>query len=199
VYNNERGPNCLRNIGPYVNLAQRLDCSLIRVALKSDDDIAWARQAADIAADAGIRLAHQCHTLSLFETIESIERTLQRIDHPNFGLIFEPANLELCGQDYGPATIQRLAGWIFNVYLQNQVIQPDGPVTLDTWCRGRVAFRIQQIHEPGGIDFERVLGGLKQIGYGGTITVHQCAPQDQSAGESARRTASFLRWCWQPP
>ena len=87
VYNNDRGPDCLRDITPYLRLAQRLNAPLVRVALKSDEDIPWAQQAADEAIRVGIKLVHQCHTLSLFETVDSIERTLLKIDRPNFGLI----------------------------------------------------------------------------------------------------------------
>jgi sugar phosphate isomerase/epimerase len=197
VYNNARGPNCLRDIEPYLRLARRLSSPLIRVAMKSADDIPWAQRAADAANHFGLRLAHQCHTLSLFETVESIEHTLRSIDRPNFGLIFEPANLELCGQDYGSPTLERLAPWVFNVYLQNQAIRPTGLVELDTWCRGPVRFDIRQIDEPGGIDFQRVLTGLRRIGYDGPVTVHQCAPDDQSPIESARRASDFLRACWE--
>ena len=60
------------------------------------------------------KLVHQCHNQSLFETLDEIVLRLREIDRPNFGLIFEAANLELCGQGYGPAAIQRLAPWIEN-------------------------------------------------------------------------------------
>ncbi len=193
VYNNERGPGCLRNITPFLQLAQRLQSPLIRVALKCEEDISWAQRAADEAADFNIRLVHQCHTLSLFETVEGIEQTLRQIGRPNFGLILEPANLEICGQPYGPETIERLEPWIFNVYLQNQILRPNGRITLDTWCRGPVALDLIQIHEPGGVDFDLVFDGLERIGYRGTVTVHQSAPEGQSPIASASATAAFLR------
>ncbi len=193
VYNNAKGPQCLRNIEPYLELAQQLRAPMLRVALKKTDDIVWAQRAADLAAERGLQLAHQCHTLSLFETVAGIEKTLQAIDRPNFGLIYEPANLELCGQAYGPATIQRLAPWIFNVYLQNQRICDDGAVSLDTWCRGPVRFDLVQIHERGGVDFEQVFAGLHAIGYQGVVTVHQSAGAGQTPRESAAATAEYLR------
>jgi sugar phosphate isomerase/epimerase len=193
VYNNERGPACLRNISPYLELAARLKAPLIRVALKVEDDIAWAQRAADAAAGYGIRLAHQCHTQSLFETVEGIERTLQRIGRPNFGLIYEPANLELCGQDYGAKTIERLAPWIANVYLQNQVLRSNGKLTLHTWCRGPVPFDLIPIHAPGGIDFETVFGRLAAIGYHGPVTVHQAGALGENPRETAALTADYLK------
>ena len=192
VYNNEQAPACLRDITPYLDLAGRLGAGFIRVAIKSEEDIPFARAAADEAAARGIVLLHQCHIQSLFETIDQIEATLESIDRPNFGLIYEAANLEECGQDYGPDTIRRLAPWIKNVYLQNQRLNPNGAVTLETWCRGPVSFDLIDIPEPGGIDFASILKGLQAVDYSGWVTVHQSAPQSGSAEASARATARYL-------
>ena len=193
VYNNENGPSVLRGITPYLRLAKRLGAPRIRVALKQESDISHAQRAADEAVEYGIQLVHQCHTLSLFETVESIERTLMAIDRPNFGLVYEPANLEICGQDYGVDTIERLGKWVFNVYLQNQVLKLDGSVTLPTWYAGDVSFDLISVHSSGGIDFGRVFSGLKAIDYDGTITVHQSAQPGETPEESAGRTADFLK------
>ncbi|MCG8600348.1 MAG: sugar phosphate isomerase/epimerase [Verrucomicrobiales bacterium] len=195
VYNNEKGPDCLRKITPYLDLAERLGSSLIRVCLKEQDDIAPARSAADEARERGIQLAHQCHIGSIFETVDQIIESLDAIDRPNFGLIYEAANLEQCQQDYGPDTIRRLAPWIRNVYLQNQRLDAEGAVTLETRCAGPVSFDIIEIPEAGGIDFASVFDGLKQVGYEGPITVHQSAPEDGATSplESAVKTADFLR------
>ena len=59
--NNERGPDALRNITPYLDLAEALDCDLLRICMKKDDDIVWAQRASDEAAERSIRLAHQSH------------------------------------------------------------------------------------------------------------------------------------------
>lgn len=61
--------------------------------MKTENDIAAVRRAADESAERGITLVHQCHTQSLFETVDDIEMQLKQLDHPNFGLIFEAANL----------------------------------------------------------------------------------------------------------
>jgi sugar phosphate isomerase/epimerase len=194
VYNNERGPRCLSNMTPYFDLAEQFEAPMIRVCIKTEKDIAAACRAADQAAERGITLVHQCHVQSLFETVNEIESWLKRIDRPNFGLIFEAANLEECRQNYGPATIARLAPWIRNVYLQNQRLTPDGAITLETWTHGPVSFDVIGIHEPGGIDFALVFDGLRQVGYDGIVTVHQSAPQDGSSPiAAAARTAEFLR------
>jgi len=193
VHNNDRGPNCLQDITPHLNLAQDFGAKLIRVCIKKESDILAARRAADEAAQRGITLVHQCHVQSLFETVDEIESRLRQIDRPNFGLIFEAANLEECRQDYGPATIARLAPWIRNVYLQNQRLNSEGAITLDTWTHGPVSFDMINIPDPGGIDFSVVFDGLKQSGYDGIVTVHQPAPQDGDHLRAATKTARFLK------
>jgi sugar phosphate isomerase/epimerase len=192
VYNNDRGPSALRNIQPYLVLAQQMGSRMIRVAVKSEADIPWAQRAADQAAEFGIQLVHQCHTLSLFETVESIVATLTKIDRPNFGLIYEPANLETCGQDYGPTTLKLLFPWIFNIYLQNQILSPSGAVSLDTWCRGPVRFDLIPIHEPRGIDFGLIVRTLRDLGYHGFLTAHQSAMNDETSTQTAQRTREYL-------
>jgi len=192
VYNNASGPNCLRRIAPYLDLALALNAPLIRVALKSEEDIHWAQRAADEAAERNLKLVHQCHTQSLFETVGGIEQTLRRIGRANFGLIYEPANLELCGQDYRHKTIRRLAPWIFNVYLQNQVLKPDGKLSLLTWCRGSVPFDLIPIAQAGGIDFAAVFEALAGIGYAGPVTVHQSRNENEPVSDSIRETANYL-------
>ena len=194
VYNNDQGPECLRNITPSLDLAEALGAPLLRVCIRKDEDFEWAQRAADEAAERSLRLAHQCHAASLFETADQIIESLNRIGRPNFGLIYEAGNLEECGEDYGPDTLARLAPWIFNVYLQNQRLNPQGKITLETWTRGPVTFDVLPMTGPNGIDFPRIFDGLHAIGYDGTVTVHQSGPEKGgNALEAARETALFLQ------
>ena len=171
--NNEHGPDSLRDIGPSLDVAATLGCDLVRVCLKKPDDIPVARQAADLAAQRGIRLAHQCHTTSLFEQVEPMLQVLEQIDRPNFGLIYEPANLLLCGEPYGEATIQRLQPRLMNVYVQNHRLDPAGPESLPTYCLGERRFHHLPLWEQGGVDFSAVFAGLRAVAYDGYFTIHQ--------------------------
>ena len=171
--NNADGPNSLRDISTSLDVAQAFNCDLIRVCMKSNDDIEYARQAADLAAKRGIRLAHQCHTTSIFEEVDQILWVLEQINRENFGIIYEPANLMLNGQGYGVDTLQRLAPYIMNVYVQNHRLDPEGPEELDTFCRGPVRFHHLYLWEPGGVDFTEVFQGLHAINYDGSFTIHQ--------------------------
>ena len=169
--NNANGPNSLRNIGPSLDVAEALGCDLIRVCLKSDDDLPHAREAAQQAAERDIRLAHQCHTTSVFEQIDQILANLATIGQPNFGLIYEPANLMLCGEPYSAEALRQLAPHLMNVYIQNHRLDAAGPVSLPTYCRGEVRFHHLPIWETGGVETEAVFAGLREINWTGHFTI----------------------------
>jgi sugar phosphate isomerase/epimerase len=191
--NNDHGPDSLRQIGPSLDVAEALGCDLIRVCLKTEEDIPHAKRAADLAAARNIRLAHQCHTTTLFEQVDGSLEVLDRIGRPNFGLIYEPANLMLCGEDYGLATLRRFKPYLMNVYVQNHRLDPSGPVELETWCLGPRRFHHIPIWETGGVDFPAVVAALREIGYDGTFTIHQAFAELMGPREAAEQSAKYLR------
>ncbi len=193
--NGDDGPDSLRDIGPSLDVAEALGCKLIRVCLKNDEDIPHAREAAKQAADRGMCLAHQCHTTSIFERVEQIIANLEAIGQPNFGLIYEPANLMLCGESYGTDTLCQLAPHMMNVYIQNHQLDQEGPVSLPTFCRGEVRFHHLPIWESGGIDTSKVFSGLHEIEWEGHFTIHQAEGIEtiDEAHSYALRCAKFVR------
>ena len=188
--NNEDGPNSLCNIGPSLDVAEALGCDLIRICMKRPADIPLAREAAIAAAQRNIRLAHQCHTTSLFEELEPMLALLDELGQPNFGVIYEPANLMLCNQDYDLGTLQRLQPHLMNVYVQNHRLDRDGPVALDTFCLGERRFHHIDPWETGGVDFQQVFSGLRGIQYEGYFTIHQA-----QGIETAAEATAFARRC----
>lgn len=191
--NSAEGPGCLRNITPHLDLAETLRCDLIRICMKTEADVPCAQKAADEARERSIRLAHQSHTRSLFETVDGSLEILKKVARPNFGLIYEPANLALCGEDYGPEALRAFAPHLFNVYLQNHVPDPDGAKPMETWAQGTIMSTLRPLDSPGGIDFGAVFRGLKAIDYDGYVTLHHAFGGDLPPDEAALRSATFLR------
>jgi sugar phosphate isomerase/epimerase len=191
--NDDNAPRCLRNIAPYLDLAESFGADMIRVGMKKEEDIIWAQRASDEARGRNIRLAHQSHVATLFETVDGSIETLRKINRPNFGLIYEPANWMICLQDYGPATIKRVQPWLMNVYLQNHLLTPQGKASVDTWARGRVPLDHIGLWEKGGVDFDRVFEGLHAIGYSGYVTVHQAFAEIMTPQEAAVKSYQFLK------
>ena len=164
----------LRNLGPTLERAAALGADLMRVGVKSEEDVVWARRAADEAREHGIRLAQQTHTATPFETAAGCREMIERIDRPNFGLILEPANFALCGEDYGPAALAPLGPSVFNVYVQNLRVTDSGDSSVET-NRGPVRYERLVIGDPAGIDLRRFFNGLAAIDYQGYVTSHQPA------------------------
>lgn len=191
--NNDAATGALREIVPYLDLAGALGCDLVRVMLHRDTDIDDARRAADSAAERGIRLSHQMHWGSLFETVDGALEVLGRIDRPNFGVTYEPANMLACGEDYGAAAIARLAPHIFNVYFQNVRLDPDSPVTFATRCRGAVPVRFIALDDQAGIDPRPLIDALKTVDYDGWVSIHQPLLEGETVETSvAAAAAQFL-------
>ncbi|QDT90743.1 sugar phosphate isomerase/epimerase family protein [Gimesia algae] len=173
--NNDQAPQALRHIEPSLHVAEVLGSQLVRVCLKTMDDIPYAQQACDLAAERGIQLVHQFHPACLFEELDKSIAVLKQIDRPNFGLIYEPASLLMCGQDYGKNAIREILPWLRNAYVQNLVVTDEGPDHLETWCLGDRPFRLLPYWDESGqgIDFTEVFSGLKAVDYQGFMTVHQ--------------------------
>lgn len=191
--NNDDGPKSLRNITPSLDVAETLGCDLIRVCLKKEEDIPFAQAAADEAGARGIRLAHQCHTTTLFEDIDGSLQMLERIGRDNFGLIYEPANLMLCGVSYGEDALRRFRPHLMNVYVQNHRLDPEGPEALETWRLGERQFHHIPLWEPGGVDFRVVVAGLRAVEYDGFFTIHQAYAHLMGPEEAATRSAQYIR------
>lgn len=191
--NTERAGVALRQIGRHLDLAQALGGDLVRVGMKALSDIPWARRAADEAAERGMRLAHQLHVCTLFESVEQSLRVVREVGRPNFGLTYEPSNLLVCGEDYGEATLRAIAPHLFNVYLQNIAPRPGGPNTIETWVNGPVAYDLVDFGDPRGIDFPRVMAGLEAVGYDGWVTVHQNVANGTDIAAGSRAIAGYLR------
>ncbi len=190
--NNDEGPQCLRNITPYLDLAEAFGSDLIRVCMKKEEDIAWAQRSCDEAQERGIRLAHQAHNSSIFETVDGSVDVLEKIDRENFGLIYEPANWMIADEPYGREAIEKARPWIFNVYVQNHRLNPAGETAVETWKRGPVQIDHIGLWEEGGVEFESVFAALRAGGYAGYVTVHQAFEGVMTVDEAVRKSAAYL-------
>ena len=191
--NDENGPQGLRQITPYLELAETFGADLIRICMKKEEDIVWAQRAADQARERKIRLAHQSHAASLFETVDGSVQVLKKVGRPNFGIIYEPANWMISQQDYGPATIQKLKPWLMNVYLQNHLLTPRGKAFVETWTRGKVPLDHIGLWEKSGVDFDKVFDGLYAVDYSGYVTVHQAFAEIMTPQAAAVKSYQYLK------
>jgi sugar phosphate isomerase/epimerase len=115
------------------------------------------------------------------------------VGRDNFGIIYEPANLEQCGEDYGPDTVGAYLPYTFNVYLQNLRISAGGESNGEAWSRGKFRFDQVPMWEDGGLDFAPGLAALEEAGYEGYVTLHQAATPPVTTEEFVVETARYLK------
>jgi sugar phosphate isomerase/epimerase len=191
--NNDKAPDGLRNIGPYLDVAEILGADLIRIGMKKEEDIAAAQRASDQARERKIRLGHESHQGTLFETIAGSLDILKRVNRPNFGLIYEAGNWMVAGQDYGLETIRKFRPWIMNVFIQNYRIAPNGKSTVATWTKGPVKVDLIGSWERGGVDYAKVFRALHSIGYNGYVTAFAAFSSFATPQEAAAKSYRHLK------
>jgi len=118
----------LRGITPYLDLTEAMGSRLVRVMMQTEDDIPFARRAADEAAERGLTLMHINHWGTLFESVDESLETLAAIGRSNFQVAFEPGNLLSCRAPHGPDALARLAPHLVNVFFQNVRLDPASPI-----------------------------------------------------------------------
>jgi sugar phosphate isomerase/epimerase len=178
----------LHEPAPYFELAAELGCDLLRVMIRSDEEVELTRQVCQVAGERGLRIAGQTHWNTQFESVDGALDVVRRVDRPNFGVTFEPSNLMVCGNDYGRAAIERLAPHLFNVYFQNTRLRDDGPIVWKTRSRGPVAVEYLPVSDPAGIDLREMVAALQDVGYHGWFTVHQPLQPGQLAESAIRES-----------
>jgi sugar phosphate isomerase/epimerase len=99
----------------------------------------------------------------------------------------------IADEDYGRPAIERIRDYIFNVYVQNHLITPDGSASVNTWKKGPVRLNHIGLWEQGGVRFEEVFEALRAIRYEGYVTVHQAFEGVMSVDEAAKKSADYLR------
>ncbi len=189
--NDEHAGQALRDIEPYLGLATAFGARLVRIMIKTPEDLSFASRAAATAHERGLTLAHQMHTGTLVESIDEALTVARTVDSPAFGITYEPANLMACGEPWDRHAIARLAPILVNVYLQNHRLDPAGADTLRR-REGPVRVTNLPLDAPGGIDLDEIFTGLNAISYHGPVTVHQAALPNITIAASARRYFQLL-------
>ena len=56
--------------------------------VRTDEEVELLKLACDTVAEHGVRIAHQTHFFTLFETVDESLEIVKRVDRPNFGITF---------------------------------------------------------------------------------------------------------------
>jgi len=164
--NNDRAADCLRNITPYLTVAEIFGCDMVRVGVKKEEDIPFAQRAADEARERKIRLVHHAEYRTMFATFEETMSTLKAINRKNFGFVHDECQWMVNTKDYRADQMgdkmKAIRPWLWNVYVKNQPREGSDPNRPEI-----------PMADKGGVDWDRHFDALNAIGYTGYITVHE--------------------------
>ena len=175
-------------------VALALDCRLVRVQLVRAEEIPFAQELADLAAERGMRVMSQIRSQTLFATVDMALETLGKIGRDNFGVAFDPSDLMLDGaEDYGEGAVRRLGNRVFACFLQAYKPAPEGselPETIYVIGRGWLP---ALPGEQGSVDIPSVFRGLKAIGFNGFVVVAAPRHPQVESRNLARIWHDYLR------
>lgn len=175
-------------------VALSLDARLVRVQLVREQEIPFAQELADLAAERGMRVMSQIHSGTLFGSVDMALATLDKIGRDNFGVAFGASDLMLDGQeDYGEGAVRRLGRRVFVCFLEAYKPAPPGSELPEAiYVAGR-AWLPALPGEQGSADIPSVFRGLTAIGFNGfAVVVAPRHPQVESRN-LARIWHEYLR------
>jgi len=193
-YNSKDDDACaadLEELRRFAGLAHVLDCDLVRLlvggpasAQASAADwarpIEWLGRAASVAAAEGVTAVIEIHNNDLVDDVASSLRVMQEVGSDHLGLIFEPANMFICGKEYREQAVTALAKHIAHVHVKDAIVLP-----AEESAQG-LPFRIMPLGL-GQMDYLSVFRGLQSISYLGYVCVELA--ESASAGLAPRYLA----------
>ena len=182
----------LRNIKPCLDLADYLGTNLVRIMVKSQDDIIYAQKALDEALERGITLSQQTHWGTLAETIDETLTLINKINRKNFGITFEPANLMACGSDYSITGLKKLLPYLVNFYFQNIILDHHGLHEFKTNAKGNIKVKYVALDNSDGILVHPFIKFLNEMNYKGWFTIHQPLIDNQTIEDAIKEASSLF-------
>lgn len=148
-------------------------------------------QAADELARTNVRLAMEIHFGGLLETIDSSLQLIDCIQHPNAGLILDPGNMAIVGEEYGAAAVGRLGRHIFHVHAKDIRLHAQMPQDRAGGVYKQTAYTVELMGN-GHVDHGPALQALLGCGYSEYISLEAqvagVVPRDIAAHEYAAVT-----------
>jgi len=157
-----------------LDIAQDLGCGRIRAS----GDVPTVQAAAELAKPDGIRLGVQMHTNGDYETVALAKETLAEIGRANFGVVIEPANLYMAGDEFSAANFSQIADHIFWCHIQSLIIAPpdQAPSKLKLRDGREVGYQRVPIRENTGCDLPAFFSALKATGFNDYVNCLEPVP-----------------------
>jgi len=135
------------------------------------DTIANLREVSERAGPAGLTIALECHVRSVFETIENAVRVVEQ--EPWLPQSYDPSHFIMRGVDLRDTL---------------PLLKAAAHVHLRDCAPGKLQTHMGE----GTLDLDWVVGGLKDAGYTGVLSIEYLQPQEGDACDDIRRMRDRL-------
>lgn len=129
----------------------------------------WMAQVAELLAAEQLRLVMEIHHGGLVETIASSMKLLGRMGQGNVGLVFDPGNMAIAGEEYGPEAVRQLGRSIFHVHTKDVKFYAEKPVDRKTGFSHGKHFAVVLMGQ-GDVDHRPAYEALRENGYNGFVS-----------------------------
>ncbi len=177
----------------YMDIAEELDCDMIRVMPGGPRDVRDAREdhwgravhylaeCCDRALSRGVGIIVE-NNWGLSITVDSTLDLVAQVDRPNLGINYDPGNLYRMGQYYGVEALERFGELVWNV----QVKDADKSTGEDLY---------QCLLGEGQVDYETIFAWLLGEEYEGFVSAecHREPDNKMSAVDIARHEFTAIR------
>lgn len=149
----------------------------------------WLQGAADLAAEAGVKLAMELHFGGLTESAEDGVRLCEMVNRPSLGIILDPGNMFIAGVDFGEAAVRAAGDRIFHVHVKDEARtdDPSDPAHFDV--EGKLF--AHRLLGAGEVDHGPAFAALARMGYEGYLSA-ECHGAQGDPEQVARHELSAL-------
>ena len=137
------------------------------------------RRAANLAGERGVKLISQLHVNTLTDTVQHCEEFFAKLNHPNYGLIFDACHLPFSETTSINEAAKRLAPWTDVLNLQTYRLAQAGSARGSQTIGGK-DWEMTMPGDPGGTDLAESLRAVRANGFDGWALVMPAVdPADQ--------------------
>jgi len=181
----------LRELEALIAIAERLGCKHIRTS----GDVASLQKAADVAAKSDLRLCTQMHTNGDYETVALAQETLAKVGRANFGVIIEPANLHMAGDEFSPENFGKITDHVFLSNIQSLIALPpeEAPSKLKLSDGTEIGYKRMPIRENAGMSIPEYFQALAAAGFDGYVNVLEPLPETDDLRGFVADYLAYLR------
>lgn len=157
-----------------------------------EDNYEALRHAADLAGERGVKLISQLHVNTLTDTVSHCEDFFAKLDHPNYGLIFDACHLPFSESTSIAEAAKRLAPWTDVLNLQTYKLAQTGSLRGAQTIGGK-DWEMALPGDPQGTDLAESIHAVQANGFDGWSLVMPAVDPADTIETVAKEYQQYLK------